>query len=181
MSTPVAQSSSSKDSEAEQTRNNVTCKFKYRIRLFYSKGAILVLLWELLIFAAVSSQIYLLENLYSGLSKQVKSIASIVKSVPIIVFLVSAPLCGWLADARFGKYKVFKTGSVIIFFAVVMLCVCLLVFNNIDVSLVLITVAVMIVFCSALTGTVSCFVTSLQLGLDQMPDASTANITSFIS
>ena len=134
MSTPVAQSSSS--TEAEQTRNNVTCKFKYRIRLFYSKGAILVLIWQLLIIAAVSSQMYLMKHFYSGL----KSIAWFVYLVPIIVFLVCALLCGWLADARFGKYKVFKTGSAISFSAVVMLCVCLLFFNNIDVSYVISTV-----------------------------------------
>ena len=176
MSTPVTQSSSS--TEAEQTRNNVTCKFKYRIRLFYSKGAILVLIWQLLIMACISSQINLLQNLYFGLSTQAQSIVYL---VPLIVFLVCAPLCGWLADARFGKYKVFKTGSVIVFSTVVMLCVCVLVFSNIDVSLVISAVTVAILFCLAIIGSVSCFVTSLQLGLDQMPDASTANITSFVS
>ena len=66
MSTPMAQTSSY--TEAELTRYNVKCKFKYRIRWFYSRGSFLVLIWNLLIFASVNSQVFLSENFYSGLS-----------------------------------------------------------------------------------------------------------------
>ena len=45
----------------------------------------------------------------------------------------------------------------------------------------MIVVITRIVLCLGVIGTASCIVTSLQLGLDQMPDASTVNITSFIS
>ena len=90
-------------------------------------------------------------------------------------------LCGWLADARFGKYRVFKTGSVVLFSVVVMLCLCSLVFSNKLVPPVVIVVITRIILCLGFIGTASCTVTSLQLGLDQMPDASAANITSFIS
>ena len=170
---------SSSSVDAEQTRNTVKCKCKckYRIRWFYSKGAFLVLIWNLLIVAAVMSQIVLLNDMHSGLSPQVETV---VDSVPFMILLVCAPLCGWLADARFGKYRVFKTGSVLCFSAVVMLCVLLLVVSNEQLSPVIVLIGP-ILYCLGLIGTAACLVTSLQQGLDQMPDASTANITSFIS
>ena len=62
-----------------------------------------------------------------------------------------------------------------------MLCLCLLVFSNKLVPLVVMVVITSIVCCLTLIGTACCTVTSLQLGLDQMPDAFAANISSFIS
>ena len=103
MSTPIAQSSSY--TEAELTRNSVKCKFNYRFGLFYSRGSFLVLIWNLLILiTAVTSQVFLLGNLYSGWKTEVESILSILKLLLLMVFLVCTPLCGWLVDARFGKY-----------------------------------------------------------------------------
>ena len=64
MSTPIAQPSSY--TEVEVTRNKVKCKVKYRIRWFYSRGSFLVLIWNILIIAAVDSQLetFYSENLY---------------------------------------------------------------------------------------------------------------------
>ena len=179
MSTPIAQPSSY--TEAEVTRNKVKCKVKYRIRWFYSRGSFLVLVWNILITAAVGSQTFLTEKLCFGLTTQLYTISWIIYSVAIITLLVCTLLCGWLADARFGKYRVFKTGSVVLFSVVVMLCLCSLVFSNKLVPPVVIVVITRIILCLGFIGTASCTVTSLQLGLDQMPDASAANITSFIS
>ena len=39
---------------------------------------------------------------------------------PIAVTLISAPLLGWLANAKFGNYKVFKFGAVLLFVSTVM-------------------------------------------------------------
>ena len=179
MSTPIAQPSSY--TEAEVTRNKVKCKVKYRIRWFYSRGSFLVLVWNILIIAAVYSQTFCSVKFYSGLTTQLNTISWIIYSVAIIAFLVCTLLCGWLADARFGKYRVFKTGSVVLFSVEVMLCLCSLVFSNKLVPPVVIVVITRIVLCLGLIGTACCIVTLLQLGLDQMPDASAANITSFIS
>ena len=173
--------STSSYTEAELIRNNVKCKFKCRIRWFYSSGSFLVLILNLLILASVSSQYFLSENLYSGLSTQFNTNSWIVFSVPLIVSFVCAPLCGWLADARFGKYRVFKAGTVLLFSAVVFFCLCSLVYSNKRVPSVAVVVINLIVFSLGFIGMACCIVTSLQLGLDQMPDASTANITSFIS
>ena len=105
----------------------------------------------------------------------------VIISITSIALLVCTLLCGWLADARFGKYRVFKTGSVVLFSVEVMLCLCSLVFSNKLVPPVVIVVITRIVLGLGLIGTTSCIGTSLQFGLDQMPDASAANITSFIS
>ena len=119
--------------------------------------------------------------MYSGLTTQLNTISWIIISVTSIALLVCTLLCGWLADARFGKYRVFKTGSVVLFSVEVMLCLCSLVFSNKLVPPVVIVVIKRIVLGLGLIGTTSCIVTSLQFGLDQMPDASADNITSFIS
>ena len=160
MSTPICMAQTSSYTEAELTRNNVKCKFKCRNRSFYSRGYFLVLIW---IFASVNSQYFLSENLYSGLSTQFNTISWIVISVPLIVSFVCTLLCGWLADARFDKYRVFRTGTVLLFSAVAFLCLYLLVYSNKRDSLVVIIV---IVFCLFLIGAACCIVTSLQLGLD---------------
>ena len=181
MSTPIAQPSSY--TEAEVTRNKVKCKVKYRIRWVYSRGSFLVLVWNILIIAAVDSQLqtFYSEKLYSGLTTQLNTISWIIYSVTLIALLVCTLLCGWLADARFGEYRVFKTGSVVLFSAEVILCLCSLVFSNKLVPPVVIVVIARIVLGLGIIGMASCIVTSLQLGLDQMPDASAANISSFIS
>ena len=80
----------------------------------------------------------------------------------------------------------FKTGCVFLCVASVMACLHVLVFTNVpDINnhflLVISAVIVLVVSFLGIAGLLACFITSLQLSLDQMPDASTANITSFIS
>ena len=120
-------------------------------------------------------------KMYYGLTTQFNTISWIIISVPLIALFVCTLLCGWLADARFGKYRVFKTGSIVLFSVEVMLCLRSLVFSSTFVPPVVIVVITPIMLCLCLISMASCIVISLQLGLDQMPDASAANITSFIS
>ena len=96
-------------------------KCKYRVRWFSSKGAFLVLLWTLLTFSVSSGIVYFLaEAIYipSDLSIQLQWWVIL---IPILsLSLVSAPLSGWLADAKFGNYKVFRAGAVLLFIVTVM-------------------------------------------------------------
>ena len=169
----------------EHTRK--CCSFRYRIRWFNSKGAALVLLWIILISASVLILLYVIQDLILpfGLNRQ-KKFVWIYIVVLCVSCLVCAPLVGWLADARLGNYKVFKTGCMFLFIASVMACLHVLVFTNVPDNnnhfLPVISAAiVLVVSFFGIAGSLACFITSLQLGLDQMPDASTANITSFIS
>ena len=100
---------------------------------------------------------------------------------PLLLF---APLAGWLADVKLGNYRVFKIGSILLFLASVLGCVCALVLENVDNTLTHILGHIVLpitAYSLGLIGEISCLVTALQLGLDQMPDASAANISSFIA
>ena len=81
-------------------------KCKCRVRYFSSKGAYLVLLWTLLI-SIVSNA------LYFSIADNLPSAAVNYKWLWSILVLVSAPLSGWLADAKFGNYKMFRFGAVL--------------------------------------------------------------------
>ena len=100
---------------------------------------------------------------------------------------MSAPLAGWLADVKLGNYPVFRIGSILLFLGSILGCsVCLLVLENVGelnglVRIFSGAIAPTIVYTLVSIGVLSCLVTALQLGLDQMPDASAANISSFIA
>ena len=52
--------------------------------------------------------------------------------VSILTVVVVIPLSGWLADQKFGNFKVFKAGCVHMFLGSVLLCLGILVLKNID-------------------------------------------------
>ena len=98
--------------------------------------------------------------------------------------IVLAPLTGWLADSKLGNYKAFKLGCFALFLATVIASICVLILENTSnhtLSLVISGGIVPIVYALGACGLVACVITALQLGLDQMPDASSDNITSFIA
>ena len=151
-------------------------KCKYRVRWFSSKGAFLVLLWTLLVFF-VGVSIYEQMTDLADHSYPV----NLLYLCPLFVTLLSAPLSGWLADAKFGNYKVFRAGAVLLFISTVINCLMLILETTAEISDVL----KWIFLCScaglSIVSACACFVTALPLGLDQMPDASSSNITSYIA
>ena len=96
--------------------------------------------------------------------------------------LVFIPLCGWLADAKFGNYKTFQAGTILLFIATVMYCLffvlAALVWESSNKIKLIFFVLTSTVF---LIGSCLCFATALPLGLDQMPDASSSSIASYIA
>ena len=106
--------------------------------------------------------------------------------VLLIPLCVSAPLAGWLADVKLGNYRVFRIGSILLFLGSILGCLCLLILENVGelnglARIFSGAIAPTIVYTLGSIGGLSCLVTALQLGLDQMPDASAANISSFIA
>ena len=152
------------------------CKMNYRVRYFYSKGAFLVILWTALVSAAMA-------QLSSGPNEMHSFVVtSIYLTCAFILVFICTPLIGWLADAKFGNLKVFKVGLILIFVSATVGRIgkeIITEYQSIpkDASEVYNTINTFI----GVIGTVICFVTSLQLGLDQMPDASTDNLSSFIA
>ena len=153
-------------------------KCKYSVRCFSSKGAYLVLLWTQLISIASFSLYYLLRNTSPTTSMQMKWYSSI----PVVVILVSAPLSGWLADAKFGIYKVFQFATVLLFVYSVINCL-LLVLEALVSESSYMSNWIQFILSSTLfmVGACASTITALPLGLDQMPDASSSSIASYIA
>ena len=161
---------------------------KYRVRYFYSKGAFLVLVWTLLVTIAslsternVTNYIELCDNkLYKTKPGQFKILPKWMLAVSALIGLLGAVLSGWLADAKLGNYRVMKYSIILMFVT----SICLSIVTLLPCSVYNVyTVAV--IFCLGesvlITAFVAFVVTALQLGLDQMPDASSSSITSFIA
>ncbi len=92
--------------------------------------------------------------------------------------LFGAVFSGWLADAKLGNYRVMKYCFVLLFF----LCLLSSAFTLVpDITHYVYVVSVLscIGVSLLIIAGVACSVTSLQLGLDQMPDASSSNIIVF--
>ena len=172
---------STNDVEDDQITRRQCYKLKYRFRYFSSKGASLVLVWTLLVSIAFGS----LDNLFLGflnVFNKSESRLTYVTWLPYIPWFVCALLSGWLADAQFGNYKMVKTG-VILHFVVSLLQSILqltLVTLSGDQPLFYFVLHV-ILTCFGYASRAMILVTSLQLGLNQMPGASAANVTSFIA
>ena len=100
---------------------------------------------------------------------------------PLSVALLSAPLSGWLADTKFGNYKVFRAGAVLLLISIVINCLLLILETTAEINDVLKWILLCSCACLFVLGGCTCFATALPLGLDQMPDASSSNITSYIA
>ena len=137
----------------------------------------MVLLWTLLI-SIVSNALYF--SIADTLPPVVDN--NWLLSFPLVVALVAAPLSGWLADAKFGNYKVLRFGAVLLFISTVINCLLLileaLVWENSTILKWIHTCSVGSLFVVAFCV---CIVPALPLGLDQMPDASASSITSYIA
>ena len=75
--------------------------------------------------------------------------------------------------------RCFRFGVLLLFVSTVLTCICQIIKEegvHLTVTMVAIATAVLVAY----LGVSACIVTALQLGLDQMPDASSDNIISFI-
>ena len=152
------------------------CKCKYRVRWFYSKGAFLVLVWVILMTIACVSVYHVFHQ-----RSDVKFVISKwLLAIPIVFGLLGAVFSGWLADAKLGNYRVMKYSFVLLFFLYLLSSAFTLV-PDIAQYVYVVSVLYCIGGSLFLIAVVACLATSLQLGLDQMPDASSSNITSFIA
>ena len=155
--------------------------------MLITKAAALVLLWTLCLCMAFWSVVELVSPVYKGLgrSKNKIHLTYLVVLPSSLLVLVALPLTGWLADSRFGNFKVFRAGCVLMFLGNVLLCVCTIVDANLDLSeyqalFICCILAVLLSLFASLAGGSACLVTVFQLGLDQLPDASSAGIINYV-
>ena len=88
------------DTTSEMTENKVRKCFKprYRLRRVKNRGAVLILIWS-----------YCVSSLYFYISHNASRVYSypVFAMIQITVGLI-IPLAGWLADIRFGRYRVIR-------------------------------------------------------------------------
>ncbi len=152
----------------------------WKVRWFYSKGAYLILAW---VFLVTVSFFMIMINIYVPLlllsSGSMLSFV-LVTIVPSTMFIIAAPLSGWIADAKISSLKVHKFGNYLLFLSSLFMCVFTLVTELISGDL-LRQVFLCVAFTLGMIGYGAFISTSAQLGLDQMPEASSENIAGFLN
>ncbi len=101
-------------------------------------------------------------------------------TIPFVLGMVGAFLSGRLADAKLGNYRVMKYSLILLFIISISSSIVTL-FPCSEHNVYTVAVIVCLGGSSLLIATVASGITALQLGLDQMPDASSSSITSFIA
>ena len=150
-----------------------------------------MVLWNMLTMAVFTLSAVQLFNVWVVLCNEVSPSerdrpAAVAVVVLFLVVMVAGPLCGWLADAKCGNYRIYKVGSLIMFGAAVLTSLGTIAGLNLPSSearfatalvlFILLHVLGILTMCSF----IACSSVSLQLGLDQMPDASSEKITSYV-
>ncbi len=154
------------------------------MRSFYSKGAFLIVFWTPLV---TLSTVYMIIPLSKVHLKDINDIVhnSYIALILAAPFFFCAPIFGWIADTWCGNYRVFRVGNILGFLATVIGCTCSVILLQVPehsiVSQIISVGGSSVVYIIGVMGLTACAVTAVQLGLDQMPDASSANITSFIT
>ncbi len=140
---------------------------RYRIRRVKSKGAVLVLILSYL----VTSTLYLLATTGAHHSTY---------DYWLIPFGISTAIAGWLTDTFIGRYKVIRCSVWIMWILMIAVTVSAVVeqlnemYHHYDKAVR------SVLFCLVSIGLGGFQANIVQLGLDQLHDASTTEITSFI-
>ncbi len=140
------------------------CQLAYKMRTFKNKGAILLLTWNI---AVINLVYYLLTQ-------------TSLEGVHFIALLFMLLNAGWLADVYLGRYKVIQWGMRIMWVGSVLATLSSVVAQLVDSYESInkkVTEAILILQAIGLAG----YQTNIfQFGIDQLPDASTNAIKSFI-
>ena len=172
----------SSQSDTMVPKNPVLYLPHYRFKVFKSKGAVLVLLW-------VFSGLFVFNFMTKTNNHDVLIVedgvvnATVVMSMSVLIY----PLFGWLADVCFGRYKMIRGSMWLMWVVAVLFCLAYLIPEYAELY---------ITHCDLLKDIHRalryCFYVSIsiglggfqanivQFGIDQLIDASSTEITSFI-
>ena len=146
-------------------------KPKYDARRVKNKGALLVLVMNFLI----TSVFYYISRLSPDSFDYCSTCFKLIV-IPLGIFITVA---GWLADIRFGRYKVIYWSSLIMWTSAVLLVLSTIVGHVLEIKYIQILV---LIFLGTLGIGYSGFQANvIQFGIDQLTDASTNEIISFIN
>ena len=154
------------------------CKLSYKPRKFSSKGAVLVLVWQFLVFFGVFIIVLDIPN-------QKHSIRAYLEVTAVILLLLVAIISGWLADTKVGRSKVVQTGLFLTWLGAVLATIGSVLSLTVDTASNtangIIQAVQYIALCTACGGAAIFFTNIVQFALEQMPDASSDAMTAFIS
>ncbi len=162
-----------------------TCSYQYSP--IQSKGAILVLIWNFLVFSSISG-VYsiVLDSILDHLDFIPKDYAwklTIVSTVRLSIWIFY-PLAGWLADTYFGRYKTLLYGMGSIWVGCLALLVCVAVLYSCPSAKSLehaihlgVYPVIFVVICVGVAGFQANVV---PFGMDQMQGASSDQLSSFV-
>ena len=138
----------------------------YQIRRLKNKGAIMVLIWS-----------YLFTSLFHFYDKG----ASEHRLLQLVVWCLTLPFAGWLGDVYFGRYKLIHWSMWIMWVAYMLVVASSVVAKLVESYDKINDYAcnVLIIIISVALGGFQANV--IQFGIDQLHDASTSEVTSFIS
>ena len=144
-------------------------KPRYKPRCLKNKGAILVLVCNYLITSLLHVLLYTINR-----GHQYESIAY------LLSFGLTLPIAGWLADARIGRYRVIRCSIWIMWIATVLATASLVMAQLVDEYFNINTKILIVPLSLAAIGLGGYQANIIQFGLDQLYDASTTEIKSFI-
>ena len=167
-SQPLQQVGLSVDEVSTKEKFKLLCKLTYKIRQVKTKGALLVLAWNLLA-ATVYWYMWFEGDVLTN------------KTIPsVVLFAITVPLAGWLADAYIGRYKIIHYSFLLSWAALTLETA-----NRVIQQLVYSyqctnTVVVQVLYSAMGIGFGGFLSTVIQFGIDQLYDASTNEISAFI-
>ena len=152
------------------------CKLSYKPRKFSSKGAVLVLVWQFLVFCGAFVAHLVTPNQKWSVFLEVTA---------VIPLLLAAIISGWLADTKVGRSRVVQAGLFLTWLGVVLTTVGSILSSSVhtasDTINGIIVALQFLALYTAYGGMAVFFTNVVQFGLEQMPDASSDAMTAFIS
>ena len=166
----VASASSLDGALTRQERFQIRFKLTYRMRRLKNRGAILILVWNFLI----TTMFFINGNI--GISGDY----DLQFNLQMIAGGVTLTIAGWLADVCFGRYKIICCSMWMMWLAYMLNTASTVVKQSMDgYSDVSVYVSDVLMIIAAI-GLGSFQANIIQFGIDQLHDASTDEITSFI-
>ena len=144
-------------------------KPRYRLRRVKNRGAILILIWS-----------YCISSLYFYISYNISRVYSyLVFAMLQISVGFTIPLAGWLADIRFGRYKVIRFSMCSMWISSLLLTASLIILQSLDLYNLSKVLHLFLVPLALGYGGFQANV--IQFGVDQLCDASSTEIKTFVT
>lgn len=178
----------------EQRRGYRRCcsKYRSRIRRLGGRATFLVLLWNLLVFSyqfqALRSILQLLPSIRRSVGSDPWKLAFVTGLLQYTLPGLLYPVAGWLADVKFGRYKVIRASMLLMWVGSIVLVSSLILQykftyppnENEDVTRYLSKPVLALVYIVNAMGIAGFHANIIPFGLDQMEDGSTDQYSAFI-